>query len=204
MAIANASRTNTFLMTLSLARRHYGSTIERMRTLLTSLLAVLLAHSAAAQPASLRDGAVQDWTRLKDTMMKIADAMPEAKFGFRATPPERTFGEQILHVAEANVVQMGRFESKATPPTINMKATSKAEILKALADSFDFGTAALNEQTDQSMVATAATTRYDRFMGPSTKARVVYYVIGHTWDIYGQMVVYVRLNGITPPASQRF
>lgn len=175
-----------------------------MRTLLTSLLAVLLANSAAAQPASLRDGAVQDWTRLKDTMMKIADAMPEAKFGFRATPPERTFGEQILHVAEANVVQMGRFESKATPPTINMKATSKAEILKALADSFDFGTAALNEQTDQSMVATAATTRYDRFMGPSTKARVVYYVIGHTWDIYGQMVVYVRLNGITPPASQRF
>lgn len=175
-----------------------------MRKLLTSLLAVLVAHSAAAQSASLRDGAVQDWTRLKDTMMKIADAMPEEKFGFRATPPERTFGEQILHVAEANVVQMGRFGSKATPPTINMKATSKAEILKALADSFDFGTAALNEQTDQSMVATAATTRYDRFMGPSTKARVVYYVIGHTWDIYGQMVVYVRLNGITPPASQRF
>ena len=175
-----------------------------MRTLLTSLLAVLLVHSAAAQTASLRDGALQDWTRLKDTMMKIADAMPEEKFGFRATPPERTFGEQILHVAEANVVQMGRFESKATPPAVNMKATSKAEILKALADSFDFGTAALNEQTDQSMVLTAATTRYDRFMGPSTKARVVYYVIGHTWDIYGQMVVYLRLNGITPPASQRF
>ena len=33
--------------------------------------------------------------------------------------------------------------------------------------------------------------------------RVVYFVIGHTWDIYGQMVVYLRLNGITPPASQR-
>jgi uncharacterized damage-inducible protein DinB len=136
--------------------------------------------------------------------MKIADAMPAEKFSFRATPAERTFGEQILHVAEANVVQMGRFESKAAAPVVNMKATSKPEILKALADSFDFGTAALTEQTDQSMLVTAATTRYDRFMGPSTRARVVYYVIGHTWDIYGQMVVYVRLNGITPPASQRF
>jgi len=175
-----------------------------MRTLLTSVLAVLLATTAAAQTASIRDGALQDWTRLKDTMMKIADAMPEEKFGFRATPPERTFGEQILHVAEANVVQMGRFASKATAPVVNMKATSKAEILKALGDSFDFGTAALTEQTDQSMLLTAETTRYDRFMGPSTKARVVYYVIGHTWDIYGQMVVYLRLNGITPPASQRF
>ena len=54
------------------------------------------------------------------------------------------------------------------------------------------------------MLAQAASTRFDRFMGASAKARVVYYVIGHTWDIYGQMVVYLRLNGITPPASQRF
>ncbi len=161
----------------------------------------LVAH---AQSASIRDGALQDWTRLKDTMMKISDAMPEAKFGFRATPPERTFGEQILHVAEANVVQMGRLASKATPPALNMKAVGKAEILKSLADSFDFGTAALNEQTDESMLLAAENTRFDRFMGRSTRARVVYYVIGHTWDIYGQMVVYLRLNGITPPASQRF
>jgi len=69
---------------------------------------------------------------------------------------------------------------------------------------FDYGTAALNEQTDATMVEAAPNTRFDRFMGPSVRARVVYYVIGHTWDIYGQMVVYLRLNGITPPASQRF
>lgn len=170
-----------------------------------ALVAICVSPAAlAAQSASIRDGAVQDWTRLGDTMMKISAAMPEDKFGYRATPAERTWGEQILHVAQANVVQMGRFESKAMPPEINMKATSKAEIMKALADSFAFGTAALNEQTDQTMLATAATTRYDRFMGPSTKARVVYYVIGHTWDIYGQMAVYLRLNGITPPASQRY
>ena len=167
--------------------------------------AVLLATAAlSAQTVSLQDNALQDWTRLKDTMMKIADAMPEDKFGYRATPAERTWGEQILHVAEANVVQIGRLGSKATPPPYNMKATAKAEIMKNLADSFDFGIAALKEQTDQTMMAQASSTRFDRFMGPSTKARVVYYVIGHTWDIYGQMAVYLRLNGITPPASQRY
>jgi len=160
--------------------------------------------AASAQPASIQAGAVQDWTSLKDTMMKISGAMPDDKFGYKATPAQRTWGEQILHVAQANVVQMGRFGSKATPPVVNMKATSKAEILKALADSFDFGTAALKEQTDQTMVQQAETTQFDRFMGPSTKARVVYYVIGHTWDIYGQMAVYLRLNGLTPPASQRY
>jgi len=38
----------------------------------------------------------------------------------------------------------------------------------------------------------------------SAGIRVVYYVVGHTWDICGQMVVYLRINGITAPASQRF
>jgi uncharacterized damage-inducible protein DinB len=175
-----------------------------MHKRLTMVLAVLIVSTVGAQVPSVQDGALQDWTRLKDTMMKISDAMPEDKFAFRATPQQRSFGEQILHVAEANVNQMGRLGSKAVAPTVNMKATAKADILKALADSFDFGTAALKEQTDQTMVGPATSTQFDRFMGPSTKVRVVYYVIGHTWDIYGQMVVYLRLNGITPPASQRF
>ena len=175
-----------------------------MRTLSALFLAVALPQLAAAQTPSLQDNALQDWTRLKDTMMKIAEAMPEEKFGYRATPAERTWGEQILHVAEANVVQIGRLGAKAPPSAYNMKATARAEILKNLADSFDFGIAALKEQTDVTMAGPATSTRFDRFMGPSTKARVVYYVIGHTWDIYGQMVVYLRLNGITPPASQRY
>ena len=176
----------------------------RMRSLLPVALAVLLPHLAMAQSVSLQDNALQDWTRLKDTMMKIAAAMPEDKFGYRATPPERTWGEQLLHVAEANIVQMGRLGSKVPPPAYDMKETSPAAIKQTLEASFDFGIAALKEQTDQSMLAQAASTQFDRFMGASTKARVVYYVIGHTWDIYGQMVVYLRLNGITPPASQRF
>ena len=176
----------------------------RVRRLLPLALAVLLPHLAAAQSVSLQDNALQDWTRLKDTMMKIAAAMPEDKFGYRATPPERTWGEQILHVAEANIVQIGRLGAKAPPPPYDMKETSPAAIKRTLEASFDFGIAALKEQTDPSMLAPATSTRFDRFMGASTKARVVYYVIGHTWDIYGQMVVYLRLNGITPPASQRF
>ena len=77
---------------------------------------------------------LQDWMRLKDTMLKIAEAMPEDRFGYRPTPPQRTFGEQILHIAEANVNQMGRFGSTVVAPAINMKATTKADILKALAD----------------------------------------------------------------------
>jgi uncharacterized damage-inducible protein DinB len=73
---------------------------------------------------------------------------------------------------------------------------------EALSDSFAYGTAALKEQTDQTMLQMADASRFS-FGGPSTRARVVFFVIGHTWDIYGQMAVYLRLNGIVPPASQR-
>ena len=177
-----------------------------MRHLLSALAicATLSAGTAAAQTVSVQDNALKDWTSQRDTLVKIANAMPEDKFVFRPTPAQRTWGEQILHIAQANVIQMGRLGGRAAAPDVNMKAISRAEILKALSGSFDFGTAVLQEQTDATMVQQATSTRFDQFMGPSTRVRVVYYDIGHTWDIYGQMVVYLRLNGITPPASQRF
>ena len=62
-----------------------------------------------------------------------------------------------------------------------------------------YGEALINEQTDQTLLGTVQA----RFMGPATRARVLYFLVGHTWDIYGQMVVYLRLNGKVPPASQR-
>jgi uncharacterized damage-inducible protein DinB len=163
---------------------------------------LLLTLSPAAQSVSLQRDALNDWTSLKSTMMKISEVMPAGKYGYRSTPPQRSFGEQILHVAEANVIQMGRLGSRAAAPPINMKATSKAEILEALSDSFDYGTAVLREQNDETMLKMADPSRFS-FGGPSTRARVVFFVIGHTWDIYGQMAVYLRLNGLVPPASQR-
>jgi uncharacterized damage-inducible protein DinB len=177
-------------------------------SLMVKLLAVVCVLMAAvgldAQQGLLQEGALRDWTSQRDMLLKIAAAMPEEKFGYRPTPAQRTWGEQILHIAQANVNQMGRLGSKRPAPAIDMKLTSPAAILKALADSFDYGTAVLEEQTDATLIRQAGNTPADRFMGPSAGIRAVYYVLGHTWDIYGQMVVYLRLNGITPPASQRF
>ena len=173
-----------------------------VRALCVGMTLVILVCRPAAQSVSLQRDALTDWTSQQDTMMKIADAMPEDKYGYKPTPVQRTFGQQILHVAEANVNQLRRLGSKASAPSIDMKASAKAEILKALSDSFEYGTAVLREQTDETMVRMADASRFS-FGGPSTRARVVFFVIGHTWDIYGQMVVYVRLNGIVPPASQR-
>lgn len=177
--------------------------------------ALLVMPTAASRPLAAGTPAVQmgqgggttiaaellkDWTGQKKTMMAIADAMPEDKFGFKATPPERSYGEQILHVAGANVGLMKLIDSKATAPTINQKATAKAEILKALSDSYDFGEAALKAQTEATIQEPVQNA--PRFLGPSTRARLAYFAMIHAEDIYGQMAVYLRLNGIVPPASR--
>ena len=114
--------------------------------------------------------------------------------------PDKLPDGQILHIAGGNVTYLRFFGGKAAAPAINRTATGKAEILKALADAFDYGTALIKEQTDQSMMQVEQTNQY---LGPSSRARVIYFLLGHTWDIYGQMAVYLRLNALVPPASQR-
>jgi uncharacterized damage-inducible protein DinB len=159
-----------------------------------------LPQPANAQAASLHSELLRDWTELKPVMMAIAAAMPEDKFTYKSTPAQRDYGQQIMHVATGNMMYLRFLGGKATAPAFNRTATSKAEVLQALAASFDFGEALLREESDQSVVQIVQT---NQFLGPSSKARVIYFLIGHTWDIYGQMAVYLRLNGIVPPRSDR-
>jgi hypothetical protein len=174
-----------------------------MQTLVASLvLAVVSAGTLAAEQtaAPVQTEVLRDWVGMKDRMMKIADVMPEAKFDYKSTPAQRNYGEQILHVATVNVRLLQLLQPKTPPPAMNPKATSKSEILKALADSFDWGTI-IKEHTNDTMLQVVQVPDVLRFLGDSTRARLMYFLIGHTWDIYGQMAVYLRLNGIVPPAS---
>lgn len=165
---------------------------------IAATLVILTAPQAFAQ-TGVKDEVLKDWTGIKDTMLKIASAMPEDKFGFKATPPQRSYGEQLLHIAGANVNFLKPVGGKTPVPTLDLKATSKADILKALEASFDYGTALINEQTDETMMQKVKVP----FIGESTKPRVFYFLSGHAWDIYGQLAVYLRLSGLVPPASQR-
>ncbi len=167
---------------------------------LSAVAAAALVARPAAQTASIQADFLKDVQAQKDMLVKIAQAMPEDKFSFKATPAERSYGEQIMHIAQVNVMLAKTLGARAAAPAVNMKATSKADTIKALTDSFDYTIAVVKEQTDQTMVGTI---QGPPWMGPSTRARMIEFLIGHTQDIYGQMVVYLRLNGLVPPASQR-
>ena len=143
---------------------------------------------------------MKDWAGQKDLLVKIADAMPDDKFGFKPTPAQRSFGEHILHIAQVNVALLAAVGGKTPAPTIDMKATTKAEMIKQMTDSFDYGAAVIKEFNNTTIQGTV--TRRSAW-GPSTRARVFFFLIAHTQDTYGQMAVYLRLNGVVPPASQR-
>jgi uncharacterized damage-inducible protein DinB len=170
---------------------------------LACALAVLAAPTfpTAQAPASIKAELTKDWSDLKTTMARLAGEMPPDKYGFKPTPAQQTFGERIVHVATVNNNFLGSVGGKATAPTLDAKAAAmtKDAAIKAMSDSFDYGIALLNEQTDQTMMLTVM----PRFIGSSSRARVYWFLLGHTWDVYGQLVVYLRLSGGVPPASQR-
>jgi uncharacterized damage-inducible protein DinB len=156
------------------------------------------AAPAAAQSAILSD-LLKDWQEQKDGMVKLAEAMPEEKFGYKSTPAQRSYGEHIMHAALVNVDLLKLVGGRAAAPTFTAEsAKTKADILAALAASYDFGTALLNEQTE----ATIGQTQDASWLGTSTRARMFWTLLSHSMDVYGQMVVYLRLNGIVPPASR--
>jgi uncharacterized damage-inducible protein DinB len=179
------------------------------KTMLRAIVAVIafasLSLSAFGQTQtatpSLQAELLKDWTGLKETMHQIAAEMPADKYSFKPTEAQQSFGERTVHVATANVYFLSLLGGSATKPTIDPKATSKDAALKALDDSFDYGAAILKQQTDQTLMQSVASP--PKFMGPSSRARIIAFLAGHTWDIYGQMAVYLRLNGRVPPASQK-
>lgn len=141
-----------------------------------------------------------DWARTRGLVTNIVEAMPEDKFSFKPTPAQQTFGERVMHVATTDLFILQTLGGKTPAPMINTRATSKADILAALKQTFDYGEAVIKEFNDQQWVERVTP---PPFMGPSaSRLRIVYFDMQHSEDLYGQFVVYVRLNGVTPPASR--
>jgi uncharacterized damage-inducible protein DinB len=183
----------------------------------STMLTIALSFAAQAQPqqpaaapappsfmgpcSTLSCEIQNDWTRNNVLVYLLAGAMPDNKYSFRPVPEEQTFGERVLHVAQINVAILQGLGAKAVPPVIDPKATSKVEAMAALQKAGDYGAAVIQEFSEQQL-----TTRVSSppFMGPtSTRQRMLYFLMTHSQDTYGQLVVYLRLNGITPPASRQ-
>jgi hypothetical protein len=145
-----------------------------------------------------------DWSRNNVMIYGLAAAMPEDKFNYKPTPAQQSFGERVLHVAQINVMLLQALGAKTPAPAVDANATSKAASMAAVQRVGEYGLAVIKEIGEQGLA-----TRIDSpgpmgfFMGPQlSRQRVLYFLMMHSQDTYGQLVVYARLNGVTPPASR--
>lgn len=142
-----------------------------------------------------------DWAGNVDGLMGVANAMPEAEYGSKPTPAQQSFAERVMHVVSLDVKILSTLGGKTPAPNINAKATSKAEVMAAMKEWAAYGTATLKEFNDQQLSERVTSLP---FLGPTTsRIRVAYFAISHAQDIYGQLAVYLRVKGVTPPRSNR-
>jgi len=142
-------------------------------------------------------------------ILEVAEAMPEEKFNFS---PEglsipgadykgvRTFAQQVKHVAASNYAIWSGVTGDKFPKDYlggngpeNVK--SKADAIKFLKDSFALGHKAAATLTTENMLQNPGTSK-------SSRLRLTVFGVEHAFDHYGQMVEYLRMNGIVPPASR--
>jgi len=173
-------------------------------------LYILLTPAVAQNevPKTLADSVGNSLQWSEDEFYSVAEAMPEAKYDYIPTAGKfdgvRSFAEQVKHVACANYGFFNEIEHKSPPEGCEKggpsPAKTKSELLKYLKDSFDYG-----NQVLQTIDAKNALDRVEGpYAGPNTKLGLAVVAVWHIADHYGQIVEYLRMNGVVPPPTQKY
>lgn len=168
-----------------------------------------IAQAQPTQPTSLAAMVDHEISAVEKQVVEAAEAMPEDKFNF--TPESltipgddykgvRSFAVQVKHVASSNYFIWSPITGDAVPAAIKdgngpVEMKSKAEILKFLKDSFALGHKAAATLTPENILQPYAP-------GKAPRLDRTEFGVAHAYNHYGQMVEYLRMNGIVPPASR--
>jgi hypothetical protein len=160
-------------------------------------------------PPTIASVVDRDITGVEKQILAAAEAMPESKFNFS---PEslnipgsdykgvRSFALQVKHVGASNYAIWSGLTGEKFPDNYMggdgpESLKTKAEIIQFLKDSFALGHRAAASLTIENMLQNVG-------KGKSSHLRVAVFGVEHAFDHYGQMVEYLRMNGIVPPASR--
>jgi DinB superfamily len=147
-------------------------------------------------------------SRAEDEFVGAADAMPEDKYSFAPTNGEfkgvRTFAQQVKHVAAVNYMIGASLLGEKPPVELGSEngpgtMTSKADIMKFVKDSFAYLQKAVATNNENNLVEMIKSPFGNNQV---TRLGITGVALAHPFDHYGQMVEYLRMNGIIPPASR--
>ena len=180
--------------------------MNKLILLLPLLTASCFAQSAAPDQSNPMSTWLRDaYTRNRNNIVRTAEKMPEENYGMRpgAQSDVRTFGQQVTHLATYNFLWCSQAKGEKNPNLGNLdKLTSKAEIIKVLNDAFSYCDTAYSGLTDASGAELIDITQENGRQTRNLRMGLLTLNYGHNNEIYGSMVVYLRMKNIVPPASE--
>ena len=185
---------------------------KRIVTLIA--LGALLLTTAPAQEKKPTDAAkpartpsqelMIGWQSVFGKLITMAQDFPQEKYDFKAQKDQRTFGGNLIHVAADCFITLSSFtgapaQSYENEDSLVKKYATKEEIVKLLSEAAKAGEQVIKDQGDAGL---AKEVKYPWANAMVHGSFLLYGVIEHAGEHYGQLVVYYRLNGIVPPASR--
>ena len=178
---------------------------------LTSVFLLIVAAAGAQQPPAAAQGGQKigiaqslqnGYNNLKRNLTQAADKLSEADYSFKpGTMPEvRNYGALFAHVAQAQFGQCSAVKGVPNPnqgKNLEEELKTKADITKALADSFALCDEAFSSTTDENALQTVRQGNNE-----VTRAAALYGVIVHGNEMYGTAAVYLRAKGVVPPSTE--
>jgi uncharacterized damage-inducible protein DinB len=177
-------------------------------SLLLTLVAAAQAPKAKEEHHTVTELLNRNVSNMEHEFVPAAEAMPEDKFNFVPTNGEfkgvRTYAQMIKHVAAVNYELAAALLEQKPPADIGDETgpasiTSKADIIKYLKDSFEYVHKALATVNEGNLTGTV---RSPFGEGSVSRLGLAMSFASHAFDHYGQMTIYLRMNGIIPPASR--
>jgi uncharacterized damage-inducible protein DinB len=177
--------------------------------LLLVVCAPLAAEHHEKEAASVYGGTLaMNFEHVSGQLMQLADAIPEATYGWRPSDEVRTTSEVIMHVVGANMlmptmigVPAEGFEVPENPfalaKELEANVTSKADVKAKLEESIAYAKGALANFPEA-----ALDEKVDMFGMEMRKRDVLLIMLSHSHEHLGQLIAYARSNGVTPPWSQ--
>jgi len=156
------------------------------------------AASTTSTPSQVVD---QLLSMVEHEMVPLAEAMPADKYNFAPTNGNfqgvRTFAEQVRHIIHANYAFFGHAASMQFKMPAADQLKTKAQMVQALKDSFVFA-----HQAVATLDQNNALENIKPLDGVPSRAGIMVFAVVHMNDHFGQLVEYLRMNGIVPPSSQ--
>ncbi len=135
----------------------------------------------------------------KTNIMATAEILDDEDYAFRPTAEVRTAGQILAHIADGQFSFCGAAagEPGASPENFEQTRTRKAGIIAALELGFAYCERIFARTTDAGAADAA-----DFFGAPNTVAGILAFNSTHNYEHYGNLVTYMRINGIVPPSSR--